>query len=199
MAVPLASLRSLDPEAYQRLLRELSRDETHRIDVFCRDTVRALERLQTACKERGVKVLVDATAQEAAKRKLPVTFALYSDDLTGPEWVQLLQHLGAADQRAEDKRAGDGVFDQLVPMPLTGTDQKELAAWLGVDLVQTAPPKAATGRPGRVKNALLVPYSPINPLRPSPGSKEVKQYLDGRGERASGAVAVLLVLRLPSP
>jgi hypothetical protein len=183
------------PENRQKLLSELKKSESRRIDLFGRDTVRAYERFQAMCRGRKLRLTVEPVAQEALKRKLRTPLVLFCDDLTAEEWVQLLQQLATADKKAEERRPGDGLYDQIVFLPLTVADQKDLTMLLGAD------PTAATNRfssgTAVEKQGLVFPYNLS--LRPAQGSREVKQFLENRRERPSKAIAVMLVLRQPTP
>src|SRR5262249_33413383 len=105
-------------------------------------------------------------------------------------------------------------FDQLVVMPLSAIDQKELVALLGAD--PTAPPARpklpdprrplaeetadqvakSVGKletPTGQKLAVVVPNAPI---RSSPAlSKEIKQFIDANRDHRPGAIAVFLMVR----
>jgi hypothetical protein len=198
-------VRGLDDQALQKLRLGLANGDAHRIDLFCRDTAKAFERLRAACTGRGVHLVMDPVAQDALKRKLQSHYVLYCDDLTADQWQQLVRTVSTADARAEQKRAGDGLFEQLVVMPLSASDQKELTTLLGADptLVANRPRTgpavgvegvSASNQSAREKLALVVPSTP---LRPVPLSREIRQFLDGQRERAPGTIAVMLLLRSP--
>ena len=204
VALPLRDLANTDTR--RQLSREFLKSEARRIDLFCHDTTRAFERLQAVCKGRGVKLLIEPVAQEAIKRKWKPMYVLYSDSLTAAGWTDLLSRLGQADRRAEERRSGDGLFDQAVLLPLEATDRKDLVTLIGTDPLP-APARghegAPTGQGGHSESApsateklaLVMTYS----LRPAQNSKEVKQFLDSRRERVPGTVAVMLVLRPQNP
>ncbi len=186
-----------DAGAGQRLQQALAKVEPHRIDLFSRDPAQAFDRVQEQLKARGVRVVLDAVAQEALKRKQPIPYLIYCDDLTPADWTGLLKALGEADQGAEAKHSGDGLFNQIVHMPLSAADQKDLTTLLGADPIAAAQRsgRPAPERAGGGKAALVVPYVAVHA---SPSAKEFKQLLDGPRERAPGAAAVMLVIRLPS-
>jgi hypothetical protein len=188
-------MRGLDmPGNRQKLQRAFDKSDAHHIDLFCRDTTRAFDRLQAAMRGRGARLVVDAVAQETHKRKLRGQYVIFSDDLTAAEWARLLQQAGSVDRKAEEGRAGDGVFDHVVVLPFDPADQKELTGVFGSDLSQTdVRPK----RPGDAKkDSKLAVAGVVSPVRTPPSSKEVRQYLDGRRDRPENAIGVLLVLRL---
>jgi hypothetical protein len=196
--------------------QELAKSESHRLDLFCKDSNRALERLQAAFKERGVRVAVDAQAAEMQKRKMREFYAIYCDDMTAAEWVALLQSLSKTDRKAEEKKPGDGVLDQLVVMPLGANDQKDLVGLFGSDPTAAGRPKGpdprrpiaddtgdqvakalgkSEGAKGQ-KQALVLPYWPV---RSSPAvSKETKQFTETGHDRRPETIAVLLIVRFPN-
>jgi hypothetical protein len=198
LSLPI-SLRSLvNAEAYYRLREELTKDTSHRVEIFCREPWRLADRLTSNCRDLGTKLVIDSTAQQAQKQLRRQPYLLFSDSFTADEWAVFFHNLGYTDRRAEEKRSGDGIFDQLVIMPLApATDQKELSALIGTDVL--APVSRPAGDDGKskpkpvVRQALLVPYVPqrVAPL----GTKEIKQYLDARQERREGQVAVILVVK----
>jgi hypothetical protein len=176
------------PTVRQSFGKDLARADAHHVDLFCKDSAKALDRLQATLKARGVKLHVDAVAHEAAKRKVRQQFLIYCDDLTAAEWVQTLQALAAA-----DKKAGDGLFDSVVTLPLDTADQRELTTIAGTDLTQ----RDAKAQPGAAKkDAKVALVAALSPWRTAPNSKEVKQFLDSPAGRPAGAIAVVLTLRL---
>ncbi len=189
-------VRDLDsPQARQKLQHELSEADVHHVDLFCKDSTKAFERLQAAIRGRGIKLHVDAVAQETLKRKVRGQFLIFCDDLNAIEWTQALQAVAAA-----DKRAGDGLFDHVVVLPFDSADQKELATVFGADLSQ---PDARRARAGGADarepkmEARQAFAAGLFPWRTPANSKDVRQFVDSHRDRASGNIAVLLVLRMP--
>jgi hypothetical protein len=196
------SLRDLSAATRPLLVREFRKGTAHRIDLFTHDTARAAERLRAACKERGVRLIADAVAQEGVKQKLQQSYILFSDELRPEDWERLLRGLGTADKAAEEKRAGDGIFFKMVLVPLSEVHHKELSSLTGLDLSSLAAPAARP--PATVttaeKTALLLPPLPAaGSARAHIPSREVKQAVDARHDRPAGAVAVMLVLRQAIP
>jgi hypothetical protein len=204
LSLPM-SLRSLiNAEAFYRLRDELAKDSSHRVEIFCRDPSRVADRLTAGCKDLGVRLVIDSAAQQVQKQRLRQPYLLFCDNLTANEWAVFFHNLGYSDRRAEEKRPGDGIFDQLVLVPLMPpTDQKELLNHIGTDVFSAVSRPAGSSldksddskskpRPF-VRQALLIPYQP---QRLSPfGSKEIKQFLDARQERRDGQVAVVVVIK----
>lgn len=205
------AIRALDQgDVHPRFLSELTRGESHRMDVFCRDAGKALDRFSAILRKRGVAVQVDSLVAEMQKRKVRGAFALYCEDLTPEEWVSVFKTVAASDRRYEDLKPGDGAFDQLVLMPLTTADQKDLSGLLGIDPLASplkSKPTAADAKPAdaasqtpaksdaprTAKSAISLA---VQPMRSSPGaSKEIKQFVESRRDRP-GAVAAVLYFRL---
>jgi hypothetical protein len=159
------------------------------------------------------------------KAQWRTNYVVYLEGLTPDEWAGLLRQLGQDDAKAARRpaeRQFDGlVLTRLTPRDhkeladLMGLDPTRTspkpAGPLGTDLhkplsEQTAeqvaqalagqggarpqPGKPAAKAPEHV--ALVLAY---NPVRPRPGSPEVKRFLDGRKPTRPGTIQVLLVLR----
>jgi hypothetical protein len=157
--------------------------------------------------------------------KLHTNLVIYAEDITAEELVKVLQQLGVEDRKAEAKKRGDGLFDALVLTRMGKEDRKELSELLGVQVqppkatspqgmdpkvplnettlnqvTQTLSGQGGTPRPDPNKPAAKAPDAqalvlPYNPVRPRPGSAEVKRFLEARKPPRSGAVQLLLVLR----
>jgi hypothetical protein len=216
------TLRDLpgDEESRKKMVAELKKDELIRLDLFCQSTPRALELVLAGLKVKRVAALTDAFAQDRLKRKVPTEVVIFTEALTPDEVAAFLTALGAEDKKAN----GAGEFDTLVVAPFLPADLDQLARLLGLPAVTpkaakgksgvdirkplpegtanqvaqtlskmgggTSPPSASKGE----NVAVVVAYSPVNP---SPGtSKEIKQFLDRRGERKPDAKPLMLVLRI---
>jgi len=198
LSLPM-SLRSLvNAEAFFRLREELAKDTAHRVEIFCRDPSRVAERLTVGCRDLGVKLVIDSAAQQLQKQRLRQPYLLFSDNFTADQWATFFHNLGYSDRRAEEKKPGDGIFDQLVITPLIpAADQKELSTLIGTDVFappsRPAPTDAkATPKP-IARQALLISYVPQRGV--ALGTKEIKQYLDARPERRDGQIAILVVIK----
>jgi hypothetical protein len=191
LALPVRELDS--PEARKRLLLELRKTDVHHIDLFSKDPAKAFERLQAAIRGRNIKLVVDAVAQDAVKRKVRGQFLIYCDDLTAADWSQVLQSIAAA-----DKKAGDNVFDHLVVLPFDGADQRELTTLFGTDLSQDDARRPGGGAAEPKKESRQAFAAGLFPRRTPLNSKDVRQFMDGHRDRANGDLAVVLVLRMPS-
>jgi hypothetical protein len=187
-------LRDLDREATRtRLLGEWRQDTAFRLELPCKDGARAFDRLQAIWKARGNSLLIDQVAQGRLKRpQWKTNYVLLIEDLLPEELLQLLQQLAAEDRKGEAKRPPDVLFSSLVVTRMTRLDHKELSDLLGVDFSVATAGQGGGTRPDR--QALALAY---NPVRPRPGSAEVKRYLDNRKPGRPGTAQVLLVLRGP--
>jgi hypothetical protein len=189
-------IKELDQEAVRKkLLGELGKDCAFRLELPCRDGTKALERLQGLLKANKTHLLVDHAAQERLKKPAWKTnYVLLMENLTPDELARLLQSVGAEDKKAEAKKPNESQLDRLVITRMTKRDQKELADLLGIDPGQVpARPEATklSAKPGEV-TALVLPF---NPVRPRPGSPEIKKFLESRKSARLGTLQVLLVLR----
>jgi hypothetical protein len=203
VALPVTvKLRELDQEANRKkLLSEWKQDAAFRIELPCKDGTRAFERFQKVWKEKGNSLLIDQVAQGRLKQpRFKTNYVVVAEDLTPEELLQMMRQLAAEDKKGESKRPPDVQFDSLVVTRLTKGDHKELSELLGVDFAAAGTGQGAA-RPETDKavkapehHALALAY---NPVRPRPGSAEVKRFLDSRKPVRPGTVQVLLVLRGP--
>ncbi len=214
----LLPLRSLD-EAKKILRDELRKDEVVRIDLFCKDSTRGAELTLTALKSSGHQSLVDSMAHDRLNKKRPKSeFVFYTESMNADEIAKLLEQLGADDKKAESKKAGDGQFDKFELTPFTVADMSELARLIGVPASQLKLPRSKTAGGGDAtkslesltanqlaanlpksashsneKLTLVLPFGVSNHFPQN--SKEIKNFLDRRGDRKNGAVPMMLVLR----
>jgi hypothetical protein len=179
-----------------RLRDELHKDSGFRLEVPCRESTRAFERLQAAFKTHGLALLIDQVAQARLKQpRLKTNFVLYAEDLTPEELTGILEQVSTEDKKAEARHRGDGQFDALVLAHMNKDDRTELSQLLGVDPAQVQAPRAGTSKPAVRTPEHLALALAYNPVRPRPGSNEVKRFLDSRKSPRPGTVQVLLVLR----
>ncbi len=137
------ALRDLDQAQWRdRLRKELRRENSFRLELFCLANGKVRERLNAAFKAAGVRLVVEPEAQLRLKNhRFRGDYALYTEALTADEAAKLLARLGRTDRQAEAKRRGDGQFDRLFLWPISSTDRKELNALFGFDPLQAPPPK----------------------------------------------------------
>jgi hypothetical protein len=214
---------NLDAGERQQLAAELRKAKAFRVELLCRDTVKATDRLRKALEARSVGLIVDPGAQGRLKApQWKTDFALFLEDVTPDEAVELLRKLGADDRQAA-KRPSELRFEGTVVLaPLGQVDDKELVGLMGVNPTKVLP-RDATGplgtdisRPLTEKTASQVADVLANPARPgakgakaparnallmafSPrprhGSAEVKRFLEGRKPQRPGTLQLFIVLR----
>jgi hypothetical protein len=177
---------------HQKLLADLRKDTAFRLELPCRDGTRAFERLQELFKSQNITLVIDQAAQRRLKQpSWKTNYVLYMEDFTPEQLARLLQLLAEDDQKAVTRRPADVRFaGHLIVTPMTDLDHKELSQLMGVD--PTRPGSVQVKGKTIERSALVLAY---NPVRPSPGSAEVKRYLDTRKPTRPGTVQVLLVLR----
>jgi hypothetical protein len=125
-----------------KLKEELQKDNGFRLELPCRESVHAFDRLQAVLKGHNVALTIDPEAQSRLKQpRLHTNLVVYAEDLTADDLVKVLQQLGAEDRKAEAKKRGEGQFDALVLTRMSKDDRKELSELLGIDPKQVQPPK----------------------------------------------------------
>lgn len=199
---PMADLEREDVR--KKVAEELARDPAFRLDLFTRDTQKAVDAFQAVAKAAGIAVHADAAAADKAKRKATSVVA-YTESLGNEDLVKLVAHLATHDKSA---------FTQYLLTPAQSVEQKDLRDLLGYDpgLWKRPAPKGS-GTPGKsvtagtvdqvtaalnkvgAKQLVLLPY----PGRLGGSSlAPVKAFTEQRGERKPGAIPVLIVIR-PQP
>lgn len=218
----LLPLQDLDqPYPKQKLRQELKQNEVVRVDLFTKDGWRAAELVQAVMKARGQQVLVDATALGLIRKKTKGEFVVYTESLTADEIAQVLETLGADDKRLEAKKPSESQFDKFMLAPFMVNDLNELSKLLGVpaSVLKMPKPKNVTIDPrkpleaitaaqlmanlpkaasrGNDKTTLILPYgtSTLSPPATS-ASKEIKSFLDKRGDRKPNTIPLMLVLKV---
>jgi hypothetical protein len=204
---------SRDEQQRKKLATEMKKDELIRLDLFCQTTPNALEIVLNALRARGINVVTDSFVQDRLRKKSATELMIFTEAMTPEEVVQLLAAIGADDVKS---RAGE--FETLVAAPFLPADLTRLGQLLGVPNVLPKPAKGkevvdirkplpegtashvasvlakmGTSQPKPEKIAVVVAYSPMNP-QPA-ASKEIKQFLDRRGDRRADAKPLMLVLR----
>jgi hypothetical protein len=129
-----------------KLKEELQKDNGFRVELPCRESVHAFERLQAVLKGHNIGLTIDAEAQARLKQpKLHTNLVLYTEDLTPDALVQLLQQLAGEEKKAEAKKRGEAQFDALVVTRMSREDRKELSELLGNTELRLPPPQKGTG------------------------------------------------------
>jgi len=207
---------SADELARKKLITEMKKDELIRLDLFCGTTQKALDRVLVSLKARGINVVTDTFAADRLKKKQPTEVVIFTEALTPAEVAEFLANLGT-----EDTKSGSSEFSTLVAAPFLPADLDKLGRLLGIpnvlpkpaagkkaiDITKPLPEGTAnhvaatlanmrTGSSTPAKSekmAIVAAYSPVNG---NPGnSKEIKQFLERRGERKPDAKPLMLVLR----
>jgi hypothetical protein len=147
---------------------------------------------------------------------LKTDYVFFTESLSAEEIAQLLEALGADDRRVEEKKAGEGNFHKFLLAPFATEDANELSKLLGVRRENLKLPKfkvaldprstlegdtaskvaATLPKGGASRNdrwTLLLPNGPA--FAKPETSKEIKSFLEKRGERKLGTVPLVLVLR----
>lgn len=191
-----ASLRDLDGEPLQeKLLNTLKIGAAFRLELTGSANAKALDAIAKAFRAQGISWLADEFAGQRSRMHSALTdYVVLAEDVTPAEVVDLLRRLGKAERDADPKRLDAARFGDVMLLPLTGDDEKEVARLIGTELLPT---QSAAGGGKAAKLALLLSY---NPARQLPGtSKEVKRFLEARGERPPGTLRIMLVLRAVTP
>jgi len=211
----ILGIRDLEQTAVtQQVVQELKKDSASRVDLFCTDSVRALDRLQKTFLANGVTLRIDPATRAWLDRRpaARTNLAIYSEELSAEDLGKILQQLAG-----EDKKAG-AQFDKVV---VNGVTPAEMAKVLGGDPAnyQQPPQKGPLGvdihKPVEEKTAsqLVQALSGQGPSRadlekervpnrqavlihyPSQAiSREVKALVESRKEWRTGAVQVLFIL-----
>jgi hypothetical protein len=193
---PLLEVHQLQAEQVTPLL---AKGTAFRIELPCPDTARGFRRLEAALKAHGTTLIIDREAQFRLTRpRLKSNFAIFVEDISPEELARALVQVGSDDRKAAAaKPQPDALFSKMFVEPMSETDRKDLRDLFRHDIrpVTTPPRPSATVRPpvrGQERLALGVTY---NPVRPAPGSVEVKRFFDSRKPIRPRTVQVLIVLR----
>ncbi len=205
-----------DEQVRKKLAAVMKKDELIRLDLFCQSTPIALQRIANALQARSINAITDAFVTTRLKKKVPTELVIFTEALTADEVAQLLAGLGVS-----DAKGGAGEFETVVAAPFLPADLSRLGRLLGVPNVLPKPAQGKQGvdirkplpegtanhvaatltkmgtvsttPPKPEKVAVILSYSPMNP-RPT-ASREIKQFLDRRGQRQADAKPLMLVLR----
>jgi hypothetical protein len=218
-------VRELEQESVRnKLISELGKDVNFRLELPCQNGTRAFERVQPAAKAMNFALVIEKQAQERLKLPAKKTnYVVYIENITPEELARLVRQIGAEDEKVAGGKAADHQIDRLVLTRMTAQHHKELATLIGIDPTESAPnpkgpldadvhkplsdltaqqvgkalagqggaPRPEAGKPPQFL-ALVLAY---NPVRPHPGSAEIKRFLESRKPAKPGTIRVLLVLR----
>lgn len=185
------ALRELDPNQLQSVFRP---NESYRLEMTGSANAKALDALTKTFQAQGVQLIVDDLVQQRSKHpKWMTDYAVLATDLTPAELVDVIKRLAKIERAADVKRADAARFHDLVVLPLTQEEDKEMAKLLGIEPAQLTTPSDAAADVNSIRHGLLLAY---NPARPRPGaSKEIRRFLEAPAQRPPGRVLVFLVLR----
>ena len=200
----LAAASKLDqPEVRQLTLAEFKAAPAVRIDLFSRDSLRAVQALQVAAKNAGVTVSVDGQTAERIKKGLPLAWAFYAESLTPDDLAKLLDQVAVLNREA----GKDSPFGATHVGAAGASEARDLKELLGVEptFLKRAgtPAGVAASTADRVaanltksgKAGLVLTFAPANARTAPAASAEVRGFLAGRGERKPGTTPVLIVVR----
>ena len=189
------------------LLKELNRDPAFRLDLFGKTPAAGYDALQKAAKAVGIAVMVDAKTQDLLNRKVPVNLAMYTEALTPAEVAALLAELAK-----QVKATNPHAIGRTHLIPAGAVEARDARELLGVDLQLLKTPRVGqandpkplsadtlTKVTGAVKKndkpALVLAYLPSQMRTPPSQSKEINDFLNRKGDRRPGTVAMLFVVR----
>ncbi len=209
--------------ARKNVIAELGKDNAFRLELPCSNGTKVFDRVQSAARKLRLGFIIDKQAQERLKLKWKISYALYLENITPVELTEFIHQIYVADRKSAGGKATEVQLDRLVLTRMNAANRKELSALLGVDPLATGlnangssgadprndltdgtarqvgqslagqggAPRPESGKPAE-NIALVLAY---NPVRPSPGSDEIKHFLDSRKPARPGTIRVLLVLR----
>lgn len=205
----LVSFPDLAHEESQTTLHDrLAHDPATRIDLFAKDTAKAVEALTLAGAAVKLNLVVETIAAERMKRKMPSTWAVFTDALTATEATKWLATAAEAEAKAESPSAK--TFLAAHVLSAAAHDQKEAQLLAGFDLglgKKPAEPSAhiaaktidqvtsAMQKGDATKPAILVTYLPPAARVYPSLSKDIRQYHELRKDRKPGTVPVMVVIR----
>lgn len=125
----------------KKVLGELGKSSALRLEVPVSDATRAMDRLQTACKDLRINLTVDALAQGRLK-KFPTqktNYVCYLENLTPADLNRLLQQFAQVDRQSPTRKPpSETVLDRLVLTHMDTKDWQELSDLVGASLQPTA-------------------------------------------------------------
>jgi hypothetical protein len=219
--VPLyVKFRELDqPARRERLLKEIREGETYSVKLPCRATEAGIERLRLALAGQGVGAVYDADAFGSLKLSLRTDYALYAENVTPADVLEVIARLLGDERRGETRRRTPPPYEQACVSHLDEEEEPLVSQTLGVEparldaplppkrtgnaprpqvlrgVEQAGPPEAGQGGTLPMRRAaMIVTYDPSHPRE---ASKLVEQFLDARPERQPGTVQVLWIVHRP--
>src|SRR5262249_4299695 len=84
----------------QEVLDKLSRSSAQHVDLYCRQAQTALDRLESAFKDQGIRFIMAPDAENFYKLHLRTDYVLYAENIASEEVLALLQHVANQDRKA---------------------------------------------------------------------------------------------------
>jgi hypothetical protein len=196
--VPLLSLVDVREIQAEKIVKDVQKGESFRIELPCPNTSQGFKRFQTVVKEAGINLLIDPVAKGwLDKPRLKANFIVFLEGLSPNELGQILARLGREEKKtALAHSPSQAQFTKLVLNRMTEADHEEFSNLLGKDSHPLGP-KSRVGvtKPGVSKPDRLGLVVTYHPNRSRPGSPEVKRFFENRPLHKTGTIQVLVVLR----
>jgi hypothetical protein len=189
-SLPLTS-RDLVSDGGARLVSELKSAQDHRIDLFADQPAVASDLLVRVLRDRGVKVNSDFATGELLRKKIPTSYAIYTESLTAAETSQALKRLTGSESG----------LNHVVVAPIADTDRRELRIWLSADPFaprpsnssQSSPPSPTIGsKPGTT--AEMPSFIGLHPL-PKPAPRDLPVFLPGQVSPRGEKIRLYIIVR----
>jgi hypothetical protein len=203
-----------------RLVRELHKDTSFRLNLSCKDSSKGVARLGQAMNALGIGLVVEKRAQKQLENKeAGASYLVYAENLQPGEVLAVLRYLGNAgkepgraalcqsvivsgltsEHRHDLARLLGTSIDRLAGPPVAPTPKKVPLAPLGDTIIEV--PAGADAQPGNPprkgrashdRMALVLAYDAGTTATPGP---EVHDFLRHRQQQRPGTLQVVLVLR----
>jgi Putative zinc-finger len=157
----------------EELADKLRRASAQHLDLYCRQTATALDRLQGAFKAQSIQFVMTPDAENAHKLGLKTDYLLYGENVTPDDVVAVLRQVAIDERKAEAGRRGPkqpGQFQNVLVDGISPDDYKLLARVLKVDL----------SKPDGVQGKTPPGIDPLKPLA-TRTADEVVRSLKGQG------------------
>src|SRR5262245_41144683 len=125
---PILAVRELDKTLRGELRKSIAGEDAVHLDLFCKDANKGFERVLQTLKGQGKRVVVEALAQQRLKAGTKTNYVIFAETLTPDDVEKLFTALAAEERKGETPQ-----LEKLVAVTMSATDQKTLAALLGID------------------------------------------------------------------
>jgi hypothetical protein len=157
----------------------------HQLDIKTSDTIKAFERLRSACERSQIKLIAELDLLSRHAKKLPTPCLVLLENQTPENVLRLLSAL------TDD--------DTLLQSVLLFTPDQEalrrLAEPTGISVTSLIPRPASQGPGGRAGDTPGIALVYHANRRQLPAMDPVRQHLDQRSELLPGSISVVVVLR----